>query len=242
MASVIPKLTDSERHMREKDEELQLADLILVASQHVRKTLAGVVPDEKIKVVPYGAPAVCARPGKTGATGRPLQVLFAGVLHQRKGIGYLLKAVEMLGSDVELTLIGQRMAPNATVDAARKRWRSLETIPHGRVLEIMLESDVLVLPSLSEGFGLVVTEALACGLPVIVTPNVGASDLIEDGREGFVVPICSAEAIAERLDELNRDRALLAHLSLNAQETAARWPWESYRTALAEAVRAVAAP
>ena len=237
MASVLPKLADSDAHMREKDEELALADCIIVASQHVRRTLAGVVPEEKILVVPYGAPPVRSRPESPTKSRRPLRVLFAGVLHQRKGIGYLLKAVAMLGSDVELTLIGQRFAPNPIVDAACKRWHWLESIPHSQVLDAMMQADVLVLPSISEAFGLVVTEALACGLPVIVTPNVGASDLIRDGQEGFIVPACSAEAIAERLEALHRDRELLTYMSHNAQTAAVTWPWEIYRESLAETVR-----
>jgi starch synthase len=237
-ASVLPKLSDSSRHMCEKNEEIALADFVVVPSQHVRTTLAGVVPEHKIKVVSYGAPVVRTRPDIRTEPHGPLRILFAGALHQRKGIGYLLKAVDMLGSDVDLTLIGQRFAPNTTVDAACKRWQWYETIHHGKVLDIMMQSDVLVLPSISEGFGLVVTEALACGLPVIVTPNVGASDLICDQQEGFVVPVSSAEAIADRLDALNRDRELLAHMSHNAQLTAARQSWEVYREAWAETVRA----
>lgn len=236
-ASVLPKLADSDDHMKEKDEEVALANFVIVASQHVRRTLAGVVPEEKILVVPYGAPPLRARLEAPTGFRRPLRVLFAGALHQRKGIGYLLRAVEMLGSDAELTLIGQRFAPNGIVDAACKRWRWFETVPHNQVLDLMLQSDVLVLPSISEAFGLVVTEALACGLPVIVTPNVGASDLICDGQEGFVVPICSAEAIAVRLNTLNQDRELLAYMSHNAQIAAARRPWEIYRETLAETVR-----
>ena len=101
----------------------------------------------------------------------------------------------------------------------------------------MMQADVLVLPSFSEGFGLVVTEALACGLPVIVTPNVGASDLVSDGSEGFVVPVCSSEAIADRLQTLHRDRDLLAQMSENAQAAAAKRPWDVYREIWAEAVK-----
>ncbi|MGD0786527.1 MAG: glycosyltransferase family 4 protein [Terracidiphilus sp.] len=238
LASVLPKLSDSEDHMREKDEELALADFIVVASQHVRRTLAGVVPEDKILIVPYGAPPVRSRPVAPAEPRRPLRVLFAGALSQGKGIGYLLKAVEMLGSDVELTLIGRRIAPNDLVDTACRRWRWFETLPHERVMEIMIESDVLVLPSLGEGFGLVVTEALACGLPVIVTPNVGASDLVCEGQEGFVVPVSSAEAIADRLNRLNWDRKLLTRMSRNAQSTAARHSWEVYREAWATTVKA----
>jgi glycosyltransferase involved in cell wall biosynthesis len=237
LASVFPKLSDSEEHMREKDRELELADVVIVASQHVRRTLAGVVPEDKIMVVPYGAPPVRTRPGIRTDTHSPLRVLFAGALHQRKGIGYLLRAVEMLGSDVDLTLIGLRFAPNDVVDSACRRSRWFETIPHEQVLELMMQSDVLVLPSLSEAFGLVVTEALACGLPVIVTPNVGASDLISDGREGFVVPVCSSEAIADRLNLLNCNRELLAEMSRNAHAAAEANSWKSYRGRWAEAVR-----
>jgi starch synthase len=114
-------------------------------------------------------------------------------------------------------------------------------MPHGQVLDLMMESDVLVLPSLCEAFGLVVTEAMACGLPVIVTPNVGAADLVSDGCEGFVVPICSSEAIAGRLHALRRDRELLAAMSRNAHATAAEKSWESYRRNFAENVGAVVA-
>jgi glycosyltransferase involved in cell wall biosynthesis len=101
----------------------------------------------------------------------------------------------------------------------------------------MMESDVLVLPSLCEAFGLVVSEALSCGLPVIVTPNVGAGDLICDGREGFVVTLFSAEAIADRLNTLNQDRELLAAMSRNACASAAARTWKSYRDNWADAVR-----
>ncbi len=236
-AALHPKLSDSPGHMQWKDEELKLADFVFVASRHVRRTLAGVVADEKIRVVNYGAPPVETPSAVARATKEPLKVLFVGALIQRKGIGYLLDAVKRLGTGVELTLIGTRFAPNARVDEACRRWRWIETMPHVKILETMKDSDVLVLPSLSEAFGLVVTEALACGLPVIITPNVGAGDLVTDGREGFVVPICSAEAIADRLNTLNCDRELLAAMSLNARATAAQRSWAVYRQQWAEALR-----
>ena len=235
---LLPKLMDSPKHMEWKDEELRLADVVIVPSQHVRDTLAGVVADERIRIVNYGAPPVRPRRPSESEARRPLRVLFVGSLVQRKGIGYLLDALDSLGADVELTLIGGRVAPNDRVDAACRRWRWFETLTYDQVLDVMMESDVLALPSLCEAFGLVVTEALACGLPVIVTRNVGASDLIVDEREGFVVPLCSAAAIAERLDILNRNRKLLAAMSRNAQTTAAEQTWESYRARLAETVRA----
>lgn len=237
-ANLLPKLKDSPGHMRWKDEELELADLVLVPSEHVRSTLLGVVPDERIRVVNYGAPPVRTRPAVCGDPHRPLQVLFVGALSQRKGVGYLLDAIEMLDSRIELTLVGGRIADNPRVDAACRRWRWFPSLSHSEVLERMLEADVLVLPSLAEGCALVVLEALACGLPVVVTPNTGALEFVCDGAEGFVVPICSADAIAERLRTLDADRELLARMSRNAQAAAADKSWERYRRGLADTVRA----
>ena len=240
-AGLLPKLQDSPSHMQWKDEELRLADFVFVASRHVRHTLSGVVPDEKIRMVSYGAPPIRPRRPMPREANRSLKVLFVGALIQRKGISYLLDAVDRLGAEVELTIVGRRFQPNQKVDEALSRARWFETMPHCQVLDLMMESDVLVLPSLCEAFGLVVTEAMACGLPVIVTPNVGAADLVGDGREGFVVPICSSEAIADRLHALCRDHELLAAMSHNAQATAAEASWESYRSNFRETVEAIAA-
>lgn len=239
-ANLHPKLKDSPGHLQWLDGELALADLVVVPSRHVLRTLAGVVPEEKIRVICYGAPEVKPRKPVNLDSKTPLKVLYVGSLIQRKGIGYLLDAVEMLEGRVELTMVGRRCTANARVDAACRRWRWFETIPNARVLELMQESDVMVLPSLSEGCALVVLEALACGLPVIVTPNTGSNEVLHDGREGFVVPVRQAEAIAGRLEVLYRDRAMLAEMSRQAQVTAAENSWDYYRDKLTRAVRSLA--
>ncbi len=244
LADLLPNLADSEEHLRWKDEELALADAVFVASDHVRRTLDGVAPGEKIRVVHYGAPEPRSRAPRAADSAQPLRALFVGSLVQHKGIGDLLDAldaVEGLGGRVELTLVGRRFRPNARVDAACRRWRWRESLAHDEVLNSMMKADVLVLPSFGEGFGLVVTEALACGLPAIVTPRVGASDLIDDGQEGFVVPAGSADALAERLLALDRDRALLDAMSRRAQAKAAEHSWARYRANFRETLRAAIA-
>lgn len=239
LADLLPTLSDSAGHLEAKDEELRLADFVFAPSEHVVRTLAGVVPEEKIRVITYGAPEVRPRTSFNLDSSLPLKVLFVGNLGQHKGIGYLLEAMEILGERAQLTLVGRRLRANAKVDNACRRWRWFETVSHARVLEMMQEADVLVLPSLTEGCALVVLEALACGLPVIVTPNTGSSSFVRDGSEGFVVPIRSAEAIAERLVILSRDRERLVEMSRQAQRTAAEKSWESYRAQWADAVRNV---
>jgi starch synthase len=238
-ASLLPALKDPAGHLEWKEEELRLADYVVVPSQHVRRTLAGVVPDAKILLTPYGAPEVKLRRQFNIAPSISLKVLFVGNLGHQKGIGYLLEAIDLLGSQVELTMVGRRLRSNARVDEACRRWRWYETLPHSQVMQIMQQSDVLVLPSLSDAFGLVVTEALACGLPVIVTPNTGASEMIRDGQEGFVVPVRDAEAIASRLETLHRDREMLAEMSRSANMLAAENSWEKYRDNWARALRSL---
>lgn len=239
-AGILPVLADPPGRLRRKEEELQLADYVFVPSEHVRRTLAGVVPHEKIRVIPYGAPEVKPRSHFNADSSLPLRVLFVGNLGQHKGIGYLLEAMDMVGGMADLTIVGRRLRPNATVDRACRRWRWHETLPHSQVLDRMRQADVLVLPSLSEGCALVVLEALACGLPVIVTPNTGSLAFVRDRQEGFVVPIRRADAIAGCLELLYRDRAMLEEMSRRAQATAAQISWESYRADWAQAIRSLA--
>ena len=238
-ANLLKTLRDSEGHLKWKDEELELADHVIVPSAHVKRTLTGVVSDERITVINYGAPPVHERTTGFSAPGQPLRVIFVGALHQRKGIGYLIDAIESLDFPVDVTLVGMRDAANVRVDEACKRWHWYESLPHAKVLELMANADVLVHPSLSEGCALVVLEALAAGLPVIVTPNSGSLEFVKDGQQGFVIPVCDAPALAERLRTLDRDRSQLASMSAEAQQTARGKSWEQYRTELAAAVRAI---
>jgi glycosyltransferase involved in cell wall biosynthesis len=106
-------------------------------------------------------------------------------------------------------------------------------VPHARVFEIMAQHDVLVFPSLIEGFGAVILEAMSRGLPVITTPNTAGPDLIEEGIDGYIVPIRDADAIAERLTALAEDRSRLAAMADAARRKAAGLPWERYERRLA---------
>jgi len=238
-AGLLPDHEDSASKLASKDEELSLSDYVFVPSQHVRNTLDGFVAQEKIRVINYGAPPIQNLKVLSAQKSKALKVIFVGSLTQRKGISYLLDAVDQLKSDVELTLIGMRYRANSIVDAACSRGRWFETLPHSEVIKVMREADVLVLPSLAEGCALVVLEALACGLPVIITPNTGSLEFVRDGREGYVVPIRNADAIADRLSALNQDRELLVNMSRNAQIMAESKSWKNYRATWAVTVKAL---
>ena len=234
-------LQDSTEKLERKDEELQLADHVLVASTFTMQTLKDhPVALAPISVVPYGAndapvPSIqSCRPEK----GESLKALFVGGLSQRKGIADLFEAVEMAASGVELTVVGRKPAKVCKpLESALKKHRWIESLPRERILEEMRRHDVLVFPSLFEGFGLVVTEALSQGLPVITTSHTCGPDVLTEGEDGFIVPIRDPQAIAEKLELLHRDRGRLAAMRQAALKKAEALTWESYRQGVVEVVR-----
>jgi alpha-maltose-1-phosphate synthase len=236
-ACTLTGLNDSRAKLERKDQELQLADLVVVPSEFVRNTLQEyMVISSPISVVPFGSPPPLSDPLHTSSTG-PLRVLYVGSLGQRKGLSYALDAVHRLGLQVSLTLIGRVASPECRpLAAALRRHRWIETLPHHLVLEQMRQHDVLLLPSLFEGYALVISEALSQGLPVITTPNSGASHTIRNGLEGFIVPIRNSFAIAECLQQLVDDRSKLFEMRLACLRRATELSWAGYEQELRSVV------
>lgn len=234
-------LQDSATKLSRKDEELGLADLILVASTFTKQTLEECpFPLGSVSVVPYGADdSLPAAPRDAFGIGAgALKVLFVGGLSQRKGIADLFAAADMLGAHVELTVVGRKAVEVCVpLEAALKKHRWIESLPRENILAEMRAHDVLVFPSLFEGFGLVVTEALSQGIPVITTPHTCGPDVLTDGEDGFIVPIRDPQAIAEKLELLHRDRERLAAMSGAASKKAKSLTWGRYRQGVVEVVR-----
>lgn len=237
-----PTLTgfeDSAAKLDRKDEELRLADRIFVASQFTAKTLQDFPgPLAPIEVIPYGYPSVGSPRDYSGlSSGRPLKVLFVGGLSQRKGIANLFAAVDILGRHVELTVVGRKGSDNCKpLDEALAKHRWIPSLPHDQVLAIMREHDVFVFPSLFEGFGLVITEAMSQGVPVITTDRTAGPDLIEHGRNGWLVEAGSTEALVSTIEEMLRRPATVAEAGRAALESARARPWEVYGRELTAAI------
>jgi glycosyltransferase involved in cell wall biosynthesis len=234
---------DSAAKLERKDQELRLADAIVVASSFTKSTLAE-MPELKapVFVVPYGAPPV-AKQARVASRNGPLRVMFAGSLTQRKGVSYFLKACELMRGAVEVTIVGRKPTDQcAPLEAALKRHRYIVSVPHHEMLAEMSRQDVLVFPSLFEGFGLVILEAMAQGVPVITTEATAGPEVITEGEDGFIVPIRDAAAIAAHLDRLSSDRELLRAMSEAAHAKAARLGWEHYREGLVSAVKTAITP
>jgi glycosyltransferase involved in cell wall biosynthesis len=140
-------------------------------------------------------------------------------------------------SAIELVVMGSLLQP---LDWYRDRLRNFTyepPRPHRDVLELMQSCDVFVLPSIVEGRALVQQEAMACGLPLVATKNAGAGDLIEDGVTGFLVPIRSPEAIAEKISWCVANRALISGMGIAARRRAGELTWNAYGETIVSAIR-----
>jgi glycosyltransferase involved in cell wall biosynthesis len=238
-SATLTSFEDSETKLMRKDEELRLADRIFVASQFTADTLS-YFPGQlgPIEVIPYGFPAVGqVREYPSRALGQPLKLLFVGGLSQRKGIADLFAVADALQPHVQLTVVGRKSSEEClALNAALARHRWIPSLPHAEVLALMREHDVLVFPSLFEGFGLVITEAMSQGTPVITTNRTAGPDLIEHGHNGWLVEAGNTAALQEAVAELLQRPELVAKAGQAAQETARRRPWEVYSQELARAL------
>lgn len=219
---------DSAEKCGRKTEELTQADIVVCPSEFVARSLPRELRETKQCIVaPFGSPpAVEHAPLPDGGK---LRVLFAGSMSQRKGLADVLAAFKLLRrSDVELVVMGTPLMDLAFYRRAFADFRHEPPRPHAAVLALMRTCHLLVLPSIVEGRALVQQEAMSCGLPIVVTPNAGGEDLIEEGRTGFLVPIRAPEAIAERIGWFADHRALLPEMGRAARAKAATFTWQNY--------------
>ena len=220
--------------------EWELADVVLCGSEFVRNGIASKSgPVERCQVVPFGAAPGLFQTPENGEPHQELRVLFVGSICLRKGIQYLAQAAKQLrSSGCVFRVVGPiRVSEQATAEL-RGALNLIGPVPRSQIVKHYQWADVLVLPSLAEGSANVCYEALACGVPVVTTPNAGS--VVRDGIDGYIVDIRDVEAIETCLRQLAEDRSLLAHLSANARDRAKEYTWERYSERLLAAIGCVA--
>jgi len=213
-----------------------LADRVLAPSAYTRDAIISLGGDPaKVRVVPYGIDPAWLAEKPDPAPGR---VLFAGSVGLRKGVHYLAGAARLLkarGVNCEIRVVGP-YAPEVVAHPEFEGPRYLGAIPRSRMHDEFLSADVFVHPSLAEGQAIAHLEALACGVPVVATPNAGS--VVEDGVQGFTVPPRDAVALADRIEAIVTDRELRERMSIAAREHARSYTWTAYagrlRTVLSE--------
>jgi glycosyltransferase involved in cell wall biosynthesis len=221
-----------------ENEEFELADYVLSLSDSAKRSLiSGGVAEKKIFVNPCG---VDVRGFIKGSKTEPgFRVLHVGIISLRKGVLDLAQAYSLAGiNDAELEFVGGGLESSGLQKLINKlansRVRFTPPVPQNQLIKRYHQASVFVLASLADGFGMVVTQAMACGLPVIVSENVGAADLIQDGVNGFVVPIRSPEIIADKLRFLKDNPVAAIQMGECARETVQEgFSWQDYGNRLA---------
>lgn len=225
----------SSDYLKRLSDEPALADAIVVASSYTKATLIeNNIPADIIKVVPYGVDFQNFKTRNTAPNNNKLRVLFVGSMVQRKGLTYLFEAITQLPKgSTELVLCGRGFVDHNLL----KEYSSSDTIvqlnlDNSSLVAEMHKADVFVLPSLSEGFGHVILEAMATGLPIIATDHTSAPDLITEGKEGWIIPIRDTNSIVERLNWCIENRDKLFEMGNQAAATAKQFTWERFRAGI----------
>jgi glycosyltransferase involved in cell wall biosynthesis len=201
------------------------------------------VPASKLVIIPNAVDPqdfadLAARDTFTSA--HPIRIGFIGRLDPIKRIPDVLHAMAIIGNDARLHLYGTGSQGDELQQLVQSlRLESLVTF-HGAVErphDALANMDVLVLPSEAEGFGLVLIEAMAAGVPVVATQAPGIRDVVQDGATGLLVPIGSQELLARAIRAATEDSALRRSLILNGKEHVHRnFTWQqvlpSYRNLL----------
>jgi len=235
-----PQTPDAEQHIQRCDAEWALADIVIVNSNLTRDTYAAAGFDiGKVRVIPLGFPPVVAEePSHPSERSERLHVLWAGNFSVSKGAHYLLAALKSpaLRKKLRVTVFGKQLLPSDALAGFEDVIEFHGTIPHTQLFAIYRRADVLVLPTLSDGFAMVVSEAMSQGLPVITTEWAGAAQFITPGENGLVVPARDPQSLAEALASCAARPDQLRAMGAAARETALRWQWSDYRNAVAAAV------
>jgi glycosyltransferase involved in cell wall biosynthesis len=220
-----------ERRLR----ELELADRILVPSEHIARTLVRQgTPGDRVRVIPYAADCRRFRPIAGKSPGATCTFLFAGGISQRKGIRYLLEAWRKIRRPGwGLQLLGALPRELGPIRPYLDEVEPLGRVAHSEMPARLAAADVFVFPSLFEGSAVVTYEALASGLPSVVTPQAGS--VVRDGIEGFLVPPADVEALADRLERMGNDPSLRHEMAAAARARALDFDWPRYHASLIKA-------
>jgi glycosyltransferase involved in cell wall biosynthesis len=224
--------------LRRKDEELSSATTISVASTFTRQSLERAQARQPIVTTPYGFPVDSLPLRERPPSGR-FTALSVGMHDLRKGTPYLLEAWKRAAiPDAELRLVGPLRLSKPFLDGYAGLFTHVPHVPKRLLGAEYSAADVLVFPTLGDGFGIVIQEAMSCGTPVITTPCGGGPECITDGVDGWLVPPRDIDALVHRLREAAAGRDRLVEVGHRARARAERWTWLEAGQALAAALAA----
>lgn len=133
---------------------------------------------------------------------------------------------------VEFTVVGGYDPSNPLIKSVESYCNFVGYVLPNELKNILLQSDVFIFPSLADGFGFSVLEAMACGVVPICSKNAGVSDLIEDGKNGFLIDAADIGAICENLEFLNKNKVQLDLMKSEDVRSVLSCTWEQYNDEL----------
>ena len=190
-------------------EEYNLADKICVPSKIAANSfLQRGFPEEKIIINPLGVDVGWFKKPRVRSKNKRPRIVFAGSVGVRKGVPWLLKAINRLSAKCDLHLFGnlERGFGSVVQRIGKDSVRMFGPVPSDRLAIEYSKADIFCLPSIEEGFGLVVLQAMAMGVPVVVTESVGAASIIDNGVNGLIVPPFDDYALKDALESLIEDK------------------------------------
>lgn len=220
-------------HLEQLKEEAHRADLIFCASSFTKKTLDFDRVLAPVHVVPYGVTLSKFEYQPRVFKEDHLRVIFVGSINQRKGIYYLLAAIKQLQNEnypIHLDIFGRGILDVNLVESFQLAHCTIHiAASFEELLSGYHQSDVFILPSICEGFGQVILEAMATGLPVIATDNTSLPDLISSPSEGVVVPIRDITAIVDQLKFMYHHPSLRLEMGKQSHQIAQHYTWQAFQ-------------
>lgn len=215
-------------------QEIALGHYHIVASSFSKRcAVASGAVAERVAIVPYGVDLETFRPHAKQPSSH-LRCLFVGEVSQRKGIYQILEAAKMLHDDgVLFTVIGGGADTSSDLyDPYRDVVDFRGRVSFEDLVDAYRSSDLFIFPAMGEGFGQVLLEAMASGLPAICTPNCAGPDLITNWKNGVIIPPGQIEPLVSAVRRLKADPTLLAAMSKEAIAAASRYTWEAYNQSI----------
>jgi glycosyltransferase involved in cell wall biosynthesis len=231
---------------RRKRTELDLADLIICCSELARKSyFAAGLSGSRIVVNSPGVELDLFQPDNRASRTGPMKFVFVGTALRTKGFDILSEAFKLTADafpSAELHVIGDPEPASRSMG-----YSSDKIVFHGKrsrreLAQLLGTMDCLVLPSRIESFGMVVVEALAAGIPAIVTSNVGAAEAITAGKNGWIVPVGSTVALSKQMSSCCAEPNQVREMRAICIASAARHQWLDYRKRVLNIVQAVVSP
>ena len=217
--------------VRQEEEEHQLSTRIIVASMFTKNSLVkNGVPANKIILNPYGiGQEFFRKKGQTRQKGK-IRFVYLGTLGARKGLPFLIETwmENELFKKAELWLAGPGSDFAITTVANTPGLTYKGRVSYSQIPDLLTSCDCLIFPSFFEGFGQVILEAMAVGLPVITTEATAGPDIIENEVDGFIIPSGNKEELIKAMRVMIDDPALCFNMGNLAQEKAKLFSWNSY--------------